>query len=58
MVVLIALALIVGGLFLVHLDTRMQWGGGPGVPILRGLGWLIAACGGLVMLGLITGRGG
>lgn len=58
MVFVVSVASIIVGLFVVHVETRYHVAHGNGIPLLRGIGWLIAGFGALVMLGLVTGRRG
>jgi hypothetical protein len=53
--VLVAIAMVVGGLYLVAVDTQVARQTGQSRPLLRNLGQLLALLGGLCLLGAIVG---
>jgi len=55
MVALVAVGLVVGGLFLVYLETQAAVSTGIRRPGLRVIGWILVTIGGLCLLGLVTG---
>ncbi len=55
-VVLVAILMVVVGLYLVSVDTQVTVQTGRSRPLLRNLGQLLALLGGLCVLGAIMGR--
>ena len=55
-VLVVAIAILVLGLYLVSVDTHMIVQMGRGRPMLRLIGQLLAIFGGLCVLGVIFGR--
>ena len=54
--VLVAIGLVVVGLYLVRVDTQIAVETGRSRPLLRNLGQLMALLGGLCLLGMLIGQ--
>lgn len=55
-VVLVSICMVLGGLYLVAVETQVTVQTGQPRPLLRSLGQLLALLGGLCLLGAIIGR--